>query len=192
MAATNTNCLVGALVACIILLVLSLNISRGGRMPSRNEFVNSMPTLTSWVQDESAHEELEALRARVRSLELRLNAKFTAPDTAAASALQPATTVAPVECVKTDKSLISDSAATASSPLVGSSRNSTDGLPSSSSATDSRFFWPKEATLIEIERFISPTIGFGIRSGGSFCIRFEICNTRTDDHSNIHLWTIEA
>ena len=78
MAATNTNCLVGALVACIILLVLSLNISRGGRMPSRNEFVNSMPTLTSWVQDESAHEELEALRARVRSLELRLNAKFTA------------------------------------------------------------------------------------------------------------------
>ena len=51
MAATNTNCLVGALVACIILLVLSLNISRGGRMPSRNEFVNSMPTLTSWVQD---------------------------------------------------------------------------------------------------------------------------------------------
>ena len=95
MAATNTNCLVGALVACIILLVLSLNISRGGRMPSRNEFVNSMPTLTSWVQDESAHEELEALRARVRSLELRLNAKFTAPDTAAASALQPATTVAP-------------------------------------------------------------------------------------------------
>ena len=51
MAATNTNCLVGALVACIILLVLSLNISLGGRMPSSNEFVNSMPTLTRWVQD---------------------------------------------------------------------------------------------------------------------------------------------